>query len=204
MGELSVDLTKEERREQKRKLREAEDQRLRLKKLVKKTVYILVAILVVFGIVRWITNQFPKGQDYSVTFPVLGRDHIYDGSARPDYNSNPPTSGPHYATPATVRFYSQELSDEQLVHNLEHGHIWVSYKPDLASEIIKVLRGFAGRNTIVTPRSANDFDIALAAWGRLDKFNLVGNVADKQRIRDFVLRYQNSGPEKVNLPQHIR
>lgn len=204
MEELSINLTKEERRAQRQKLREAEDQKLRLKELVKKTIYVLVAILVVFGIVQWIINQFPKGQDYSVAFPVLGRDHISDGAPRPDYNSNPPTSGSHYASPANVRFYFEELPDEQLVHNLEHGHVWISYKSNLPTEIIKVLKGFAGRNTIVTPRPANDFDIALASWGRLDKFNIDGDSIDKQRIKNFILRYQNQGPEKVNLPQHIR
>ena len=52
----------------------------------------------------------------------------------------------------------------------------------------------------------NDTDIALAAWGRLDKFNLENNNFNKdnlnqikQRIKDFILRYENKGPEKENL-----
>lgn len=99
----------------------------------------------------------------------------------------------------------KELPDEQVVHNLEHGHVWISYKPDLSSEAVKVLRGFAGGTTIVTPRSANDFDVALAAWGRLDKFNLENGQIDEQRIKDFISRYQNKGPENVNIPQgHLK
>lgn len=204
MDDVLPNLSKEERREQKRKLREAEGRRERFKKLLKKVVYSLIAVFLIVLAVRWIVNQFPKGPDYSVALPSLEREHIPDGASRPDYNSNPPTSGPHYANPANVRFYSQELPDEQLVHNLEHGHVWISYKPDLSPEVIKVLRGFAGGNTIITPRSANDFDVALAAWGRLDKFNLVDNIVDKQRIRDFILRYQNRGPENINRPIHSR
>lgn len=204
MEGLSNILTKEERREQKTKLREAGERRWRLKKLAKKIIYILIAALLVFGVVQWIINQFPKGQDYSVAFPVLGREHIPESAARPDYNSNPPTSGPHYANPAVVKFYSQELPDEQVVHNLEHGHVWISYKPDLSPEAIKVLKGLAGGNVIVTPRSANDFDIALAAWGRLDKFNVEGGRIDEQRVKDFVVRYQNRGPENPNAAQRFR
>jgi hypothetical protein len=52
----------------------------------------------------------------------------------------------------------------------------------------------------------NDTDIALAAWCRLDKFNLENNNFNKdnlnqikQRIKDFILRYENKGPEKENL-----
>lgn len=146
----------------------------------------------------------PKGQDYSQVVPVLGRNHIADGTTA-SYNSNPPTSGDHYAVPAPTGFYDKELPDEQMVHNLEHGHVWISYKPNLSPEVIKVLEGFAGGNTIVAPRSANDFDIALAGWGRLDKFNIENGQVDKQRVKDFISRYQNKGPENVNIPQgHLR
>lgn len=116
------------------------------------------------------------------------------------YNSNPPTSGPHYPEAAKEGFYDYELPDEQLVHNLEHGDIWISYKNGLDQKIIDKLKEFAGRKIIITMRSKNDKDIALAAWRRLDKFNLKGNSITKEelkRISDFIKRYKNRGPEKV-------
>lgn len=152
-------------------------------------------------LVWWIYNQFSKGPDYSQSFAIQGRDHIAIGSSHPAYNSNPPTSGWHYAREAMLDFYTEELVDEQLVHNLEHGHIWIAYRPALEDGLLRQLKKFAGGNVIATARSKNDTDIALAAWGRLDKFNVASSGLDTQRIRDFILRYGNRGPENLNLPR---
>src|SRR3989344_5078 len=49
------------------------------------------------------------------------------GASHEAYNSNPPTSGPHYEQPSRWGVSQAELPDEQLIHNLEHGGIWISY-----------------------------------------------------------------------------
>ncbi|MBI2670177.1 MAG: DUF3105 domain-containing protein [Candidatus Yanofskybacteria bacterium] len=191
----------EERQRQKKVVREAEISSGRRKRVFKKISYWLIGLAIVIGggwlIVRAGT---PKGQDYSQAISILGRNHVSDGMVG-SYNSNPPTSGDHYAVAAPARFYDRELPDEQLVHNLEHGHVWITYKPDLSSEVIDILKDFAGGNIIVTLRSKNDTDIALAAWGRLDKFNVEAGSIDQQRIKDFISRYQNLGPERINAPR---
>lgn len=56
----------------------------------------------------------------------LARNHVPEGT-RVDYNSNPPTSGPHYESFYPAGFYEEILTDEKLVHNLEHGFVIVSY-----------------------------------------------------------------------------
>lgn len=193
-----------ERQAVKKAAREAEARMRRLKKNLKKVVYWIVGLTIVVGGVWWLISVTgPKGPDYSQAIPLLGRNHIADRTTYPSYNSNPPTSGPHYAVPATSQFYNKELPDEQLVHNLEHGHVWISYKPTVPPEIIKKLSGFAGRDVIVTMRSKNDSDISLAAWGRLDKFNLENGELPSQRISDFIWRYRNRGPENLNRPSHF-
>jgi len=194
----------EERQNQKKTARETESLKARHRRVFKKAGYWIVGLaIVVWGGWLLIGSTGPKGPDYSQAIPVLERTHVADGTTV-SYNSNPPTSGNHYAVPATVRFYYKELPDEQLVHNLEHGHIWISYKLDLPVEAIKVLKGFSGGNVIVTPRAKNDTDIALAAWGRLDKFNIEVNGIDKQRVKDFISRYQNKGPENISIQGHLR
>lgn len=176
--------------------RGAEERKTRFKKTVKKIIYWLIGLAIILVAVwRFVVYFSPQGPDFSAAVEILGREHIADGSSYSDYNSNPPSSGPHYSSPAIVKFYDEELTDEKIVHNLEHGHIWISYKPNLSAEIMKVLKKLAGNNVIVSPRSKNDTDIALAAWGRLDKFNIENGILDAQRIRDFILRYQNKAPE---------
>lgn len=187
-----------ERREQKRAARKSQISQSRRNQVFKKLGYWLLG-LVVLGAGIWFLVTFtgPEGTDYSQAYPILGRNHIADGSTS-TYNSNPPTSGDHYAAPATVRFYDRALPDGQLIHNMEHGHIWIAYQPDISPEIIDKLKDFTGGNVIAAPRSDNDLDIALVAWGRLDKFDIENNELPLQRIKDFIIRYQNRGPENLH------
>lgn len=194
-----------ERQMQKKNIRGAEAQKARRIKSLKKIAYWIMGLVIVIG-GGWllISAAGPKGPDYSQTYPILGRNHIADGSTA-SYNSSPPTSGDHYANPASVRFYDEALPDEQLVHNLEHGHVWIAYKPGLPEAVMKTLRKLSGGNIVVAPRSKNDTDIAVVVWGRLDKFNLDNGTFDAQRIKDFISRYQNRGPENPSgFSGHLR
>lgn len=60
--------------------------------------------------------------------PEMGRDHIAVGTSHAPYNSNPPTSGPHYADTANWGVHQTTIQDEYLIHNLEHGGVIVHYK----------------------------------------------------------------------------
>ncbi|MBI2039252.1 MAG: DUF3105 domain-containing protein [Candidatus Niyogibacteria bacterium] len=80
----------------------------------------------------------------------------------------------------------------------EYNSIWIAYHPRIADEIKEELKQFAAAKVIITPREANETDIALAAWGRLDAFNVENNGLPAQRINDFITRYINKGPEKVS------
>ena len=63
-----------------------------------------------------------------------------------------------------------------------------------------VLRKFAAAKIIIAPREANDLDVSLVAWGRVDSFNLEEGEVSRQRIEDFITRYVNRGPERVSAP----
>ncbi len=133
------------------------------------------------------------GQQYE----SQGQEHIAQGSTEhAAYNSNPPTSGPHWPEPANWGVYSTEMPDEQLVHNLEHGGIWISYRPDKVDQnTINKLNDFAKRYAIVivTPRLKNDTAISLAAWTHLQNLDQY----DERAILEFIDAYYNKGPEKV-------
>jgi len=186
-------------REEKKLGRESGVLKLKRMKALKKASYWLIALLILLGI-GWllVARSSPKGPDLSVQVEDIGRQHIQDGGTFSEYSSNPPTSGPHYSNPAVAKFYKQELPDGQMIHNLEHGNIWISFNPEISEENVKKLKRLSAGNVIVTPRPSNDTDVAVAAWERLDKFNIENDILDTQRIRDFILRYQNQGPEKIN------
>lgn len=133
--------------------------------------------------------------------------------------SNPPTYGDHHGfdsagtdvnpgiTPRPTGVYTSEQPDEDLIHNLEHGHVWISYDPALISAtdlaaLEKLVRDGSpstnggGVGVILTPRAANDTAIALASWARLltlDSYN-------PTTIRNFVETNRGKAPEGFITP----
>jgi len=173
-----------------------------------KTITRLIIVLVIFGALGYffysaVERQLPQGEDYSQSYESQGREHISAGAEHGPYSSNPPSSGPHYAGPAPVGFYFDPLPDEQVIHNLEHGDVWITYHPRVSDDVVKTLRtadAYDDPKVIITPREANEFDISMVAWERTDSFNLEeGELVEAQveRIRTFILRYKNRGPERV-------
>lgn len=141
---------------------------------------------------RWKNENLP-----GVAFPDQGREHVA-GAHQHEYNSNPPTSGWHHASPAEWGVYKEEIVDEAAVHNLEHGGIWISYKPGIPDDLRRKLEAFYetwGRKIIITPRAKNDSDVALAAWTRLDTFS-AAEYSD-ERVERFIKAFRNKGPEFV-------
>lgn len=202
---------KEQRRlaRQQRKAEEAERQRRRRRRrtLIVGAAGLVVVAAVAFGV--WVSMRpesaatvagpaVPSGQSRPeiVSAPDQGRDHVGPGQPHPPYNSNPPTSGWHYGTTAPWGFHNTALPDELIIHNLEHGGIWISYKDENDSEVVDALVALARqfpRKVIMTHRSANDTRLAVAAWGRLMKLERF----DRDAIVDFINRFKNKGPELV-------
>ena len=148
----------------------------------------------------------------TMEFTVVSREHIAAGTPGTGYNSNPPTSGPHWPAPAGNGIYDKELPDEQLIHNLEHGHVWVSYrpttsggqestdgaevKPGITEEELAKIKEIVEEDdwkVVLAPRANDDSKIALAAWGRVLNMDEV----DLDKIKDFIETYRNRGPEKT-------
>lgn len=165
--------------------------------MIKSASWLLIIIGAIVAISYGLANRNSKTPDYSKEYPIQGQEHIAIGAEHPPYNSDPPSSGWHYAQPAKEAFYEEELLDEQLVHNLEHGDIWIAYHPRVSDEVKNQLKKYGGSKFITTPRSRNDTDIALVAWGRVDAFNLENGALDEGRIKAFIKRYINKGPEKL-------
>lgn len=179
--------------------REARIAAARRARVLKRALWTGVAALLVagsvYGLVRYSRERAANLP--GVAIPDQGRQHVALGTLF-QYNSNPPTSGPHFATPAEWGVYREEIPDQVLIHNLEHGGVWISYRPGIASSVIERLEAIGrefGRKVIMAPRAANDSDIALAAWGRLDTF--AESEFSEERVRAFIKAWRNKGPEFV-------
>lgn len=166
-----------------------------------KSLWVIVSVIVLafvgWGVVALVEGNKPLGPDLSVFYPAQNREHVAIGVPHGEYHSNPPSSGWHYGLTAKKRFYDEPVPDEYLIHNLEHGDIWIAYHPRIPQDIKDELKKFAFAKMNITPREANDTDIALVAWERVDKFNLDGAPLPESRIHDFIKRYRNKGPERL-------
>ena len=93
--------------------------------MTKKLGIILLAGTGFLGLLIWLFMESSKplpGQKIKDE----GRGHV-DIGTQVDYNSNPPTSGKHYADWVRSGFYSEPKDDRNLVHSLEHGYVIMSY-----------------------------------------------------------------------------
>ena len=97
------------------------------------------------------------------------------------YDSNPPSSGPHYVTWANFQEFSEPVDDRYLVHSMEHGAVLLLYKCEDAGcppglvEGLRAVRDAIATDplcdptirvrVIIAPRPQNDVMVAAAAWG---------------------------------------
>ncbi len=167
------------------------------------SVLIIGAIVWFIIIIQKKTTILPP--DQTLSFEQVGREHIGLNDSLPkEYNSNPPSSGAHYGSPANWAVYDYEVNDKIFIHNLEHGGIWISYKPSVSGDVVKELKsivdGFGGLKLVMAPRPANDADVAVAAWTHVYKFNVSGDhLSDQQKtdIKNFYKSFLDHAPEDV-------
>jgi hypothetical protein len=103
------------------------------------------------------------------------------------YEVTPPVGGNHNAAWQTCQgtVYTEPIHNEHAVHSLEHGAIWVTYNPDLASQDqIDALAGLVEGNEkmFMSPYPDMDIPISLQAWG----YQLQVSDPGDPRINEFI------------------
>jgi hypothetical protein len=106
-----------------------------------------------------------------------------------DYELRPPAGGAHNGVWLNCGFYDAPTPDEHLVHDLEHGAVWLAYAPDLADADLDVLHDLARGNAkvVATPYEelAGGAAVVATAWAR----QLTLDSVDDPRLEEFVVQY---------------
>ncbi|MEP7016786.1 MAG: DUF3105 domain-containing protein [Actinomycetota bacterium] len=120
------------------------------------------------------------------TYPGLARDHV---TGLVGYPQIPPVGGPHSATWQNCGVYSAPVPKENAVHSLEHGAMWITYRPGLAtSEVSTILGVVAGQPyALVSPYPNLPSPIVASAWG----VQLKLASASDPRLKAFVDKYKS-------------
>jgi hypothetical protein len=145
------------------------------------------------------------GCTYKVVTAARAGQHVNNINARPNWNTFPPSNGPHYPVPAVWGFYTAPVALMQAVHNLEHGGIEIEWGNKVPkSEIQKLERFYNGSpNAMLAfplPKLGNK--IALVAWTQKPtETHGQGRVAecthfDQSAFKAFRDAFRGKGPER--------
>jgi hypothetical protein len=123
------------------------------------------------------------------TFEGLTQNHV---AGPVDYPQNPPVGGDHAAAWQNCGFYPDPVGDENAVHSLEHGAVWITHDPDLPAADVETLRGLADANNyvLVSPKDGLPSPVVASAWGLQVQLDGV----DDDRLPVFLQAYVR-GPQ---------
>jgi hypothetical protein len=116
-----------------------------------------------------------------------------------DYAQTPPAGGPHNPVWQNCGFYDESVRDENAVHSLEHGAVWITYQPDLPQEQIGKLRDLAQSNrfVLISPYPDLPAPVVASAWGK----QLRLQSAEDPDLKRFV-QFYSQGPQVRVEPGH--
>ena len=85
-----------------------------------------------------------------------------------DYEQSPPVGGPHNPVWQNCGYYDEPVRDENAVHSLEHGAVWITYSPDLPQDQVTDLQNIAQSRSyiLVSPYPGLDSPVVASAWGK--------------------------------------
>jgi len=149
----------------------------------------------------WLAVKSLPSNDHSVLTPT--------GTSK-KWNTNPPTNGPHYATPALWGDYTAPVNQAQIVHNLEHGGIYIQYGPKVPPSTVSEIRNFYDKHqnaTVVAPLPRLGDKIAIGAWTTHVASQPNNGTAylvkckgfDEKAYSAFFKAYQGKGPERFPM-----
>ncbi len=137
---------------------------------------------------------------YANGFPGL---HKYSGlksghvPSHVSYPQSPPVGGNHNPIWQNCMgdVYTAQIANEHAVHSLEHGAVWITYRPGLAKSQVGKLTSLVRGDTylMLSPYPGQRPPISLQAWGRQ---LAVGSATDK-KIHRFIVAFKQQGPEKA-------
>jgi hypothetical protein len=101
-----------------------------------------------------------------------------------------PAGGEHASIWANCGFYTEWVPAENVVHSLEHGAVWIAYRPDLPESQLDVLRSLSrpGDKVLASPVEGLASPLLATAWG----YQLVLADAEDPRLDQFVVEFAGS------------
>ncbi|GAA4720194.1 DUF3105 domain-containing protein [Nocardioides conyzicola] len=147
---------------------------------------VAVAIVVALAVAvpMLVDDEEPVSKDLSAvkSYDGLSNEHTTDDV---DYPQSPPVGGQHAPVWLDCGAYDEPLREENAVHDLEHGTVWISYDPDLDADDVAALADELPQNGILAPYPGLSAPVVVTVWGK--QLALTG--ADDPRLPLFITTY---------------
>jgi hypothetical protein len=106
------------------------------------------------------------------------------------YPQTPPAGGDHNAVWLNCGIYDAPVTNENAVHDLEHGAVWITYRPDLPKAQVETLAQQVSGESYLTLSPYPDLPtpVVASAWNR--QIQLTG--VDDPRLAAFISKYKQS------------
>jgi Protein of unknown function (DUF3105) len=101
------------------------------------------------------------------TYDDLSATHVELGEPV-DYEQTPPVGGDHWEVWQNCGFYDEPVMDELAVHSMEHGAVWITYRPDLPADQVDLIRAYTEEPYVLASPWEDDAlpaPIVVSAWG---------------------------------------
>lgn len=164
-----------------------------------------LAVLALFSYILWSNVRPAAGEEIPVMSNAL--EHVPEGQDPGPLNSDPPTSGPHYARSFDPGFYRPSDPAVQvphpegyLLHNLEHGYVIFWYNctvlddpscETLMGKIQSVMDQHPGKKLIAFPWDSTENPVVMTSWGQKQ---VIGQFS-RDLVQTFIRRNYEQAPE---------
>jgi hypothetical protein len=105
------------------------------------------------------------------------------------YVQSPPLGGGHSPAPLNCGVYTAPVPNENAVHSLEHGAVWLTYQPGVDAAPLAALSGVNQSYTLVSPYANQPSKVVATTWG----LQLAVDSPTDPRLRQFVETYVGNG-----------
>jgi hypothetical protein len=151
-----------------------------------------LALIAVLGFMYYKAQQPPRGDDPQNDIPALKATKYYDfaGGDHRDgpikYAQVPPAGGPHNPVWYECGDYPAPVQNENAVHDLEHGTVWITYRPGLdqtdVASLQTQLEGLKSGRWMLSPYPGLPAPVVVTVWNA--QLDLKG--ADDPRLPTFL------------------
>lgn len=172
--------------------RRAQQARERRNKILTYTAIIVIIAGLIGG--GWYLIDSQKKDEKAKNGPIAGektwsnlsREHV---SKSVKYPMTPPVGGNHDPVwqDCDGKVYTHELRNENAVHALEHGAVWITYNDKASDADIKALGAKVSKTqySLMSPYKSQSSPITLSAWGH----QLNVTKASDSRVEKFLDTY---------------